>query len=341
MKLVLLTSALLLLAQQGHANDRVQVTANSGPVVGETITAEYRPIARFLGVPYARPPVGKLRFRKPLPVQKWDKPLDASHWPKSCFQDMDHPFNALAKKLTLNDEVSEDCLYLNIWSPKVDVTDESKLKPVIVWIHGGALMVGSSALKWYNGETLAARSDAVVVTINYRLSGFGFLYSDEVDDVKGNQGLWDQAMALEWVQENIRYFGGDPKKVTIMGNSAGGWSVSLQVLSPAARNLFQNAIIMSGSAINDRVVIEPKQAVERWLRGIRNVGCANEQDKSISREVVACLEKLEPEKVYQIGYGVSKGMGGKLKTTSLIAGYKAVISSRQNCRLWLLSMETF
>ena len=134
MKLALLASTLVLLASLAYADNKVQVTAKSGPVVGETITAEYRQIARFLGVPYAQPPVGKLRFRKPLPVERWNKPFEALYWPKNCFQNLKHPFNAITKPLILNKEISEDCLKLNIWSPQIDVTDESKLKPVIVWV---------------------------------------------------------------------------------------------------------------------------------------------------------------------------------------------------------------
>ena len=143
------------------------------------------------------------------------------------------------------------------------------------------------------------------------------MYSDEVADVKGNQGLWDQSMALEWIQENIRYFGGDPKKVTIMGESAGGWSVSLQILSPVARNLFQNGIIMSG-AVDEKIAVDPQEAVQRLLKGIRHVGCATEQDKSISKKVIECLENLEPEKVDAIGYMVSNDVGGELTSLFIL-----------------------
>src|SRR5699024_5465752 len=108
-----------------------------------------------------------------------------------------------------------------------------------------------------------------------RLSMLGFLYSDSVDDVKGNQGFWDQALALEWINDNIRYLGGDPRRITIMGESAGSWSVSAHILSPVSRGLFQNAIMMSGSITYD-VLLEPKQMVDKLLTGIRQVGCASE-----------------------------------------------------------------
>src|SRR5690606_2390815 len=125
----------------------------------------------------------------------------------------------------------------------------------------------------------------VVVSINYRLSTLGFLYSDEVDDVKGNQGLWDQVAALEWVQENIRYFGGNPDQVTIIGESAGSWSVSFHILSPVSRHLFKNAIMMSGAA-DEKIVFTPQEHATRMLVGIRSVECATEEDTTINRKVV-------------------------------------------------------
>ena len=140
----------------------------------------------------------------------------------------------------------------------------------------------------------------------YSIGTLGFLYSDEVEDVRGNQGLWDQALALEWIQENIRYFGGDPSRVTIMGESAGGWSVSLQILSPVARGFFRNAIQMSGAALHDKFVVKPEQYVPKLLTGIRKVGCANEEDTSITAKVVDCLRALDAQTVDQLLYVVDK-----------------------------------
>ena len=139
----------------------------------------------------------------------------------------------------------------------------------------------------------------------------GFFYSDEVEDVSGNQGLWDQALALEWINENIRYFGGNPKQVTIMGESAGSWSVSLQIVSPIARNLFQNGIMMSGAAINPNLVEQPEQYVSKVLIGIRKVGCASEEDRTISRKVVECLENLDASTVEQIPWLLETHENGK------------------------------
>ncbi|OTF81998.1 hypothetical protein BLA29_008459 [Euroglyphus maynei] len=134
-------------------------------------------------------------------------------WPSVCLQE--NQFENISNYRHFN--MNEDCLYLNVWSPKVDVNDERELRPVLVYIHGGGLIVGSSVLKYLEGSKLSTMADAVIVTINYRLSIFGLLYSDEVEHIKGNMAFWDQALALEWVQQNIRYFGGNPEQVTIAG----------------------------------------------------------------------------------------------------------------------------
>ena len=169
--LFLLSFNIFISSTTANASDdtvQVKVAIKNGPIVGETITADDRQLSRFLGIRYAQPPVGKLRFRRPLPVQKWTEPLQALNWPNGCIQPINHPFLTLTKHLIINQNISEDCLYLNIWSPKVDEIDEDKLLPVLVWIHGGGLVAGSSSFDPYNGEILSARANAVVVTINYR-----------------------------------------------------------------------------------------------------------------------------------------------------------------------------
>ena len=158
----------LLLACSVYADSKqVQVTIANGPINGETIIAENVQLSRFLGIPYAQPPVGKLRFRKPVPAQKWNEPLQAVNWPNGCIQFKSHPFVTLTSHLLRNNNTSEDCLYLNVWSPNAE-EDENKLRPVLVWIHGGALFAGTSSFDIYDAETLSAKADAVVVSINYR-----------------------------------------------------------------------------------------------------------------------------------------------------------------------------
>lgn len=300
-----------LLLAQSDANEPVQVNTVNGPIVGETLVLERsQTVHRFLGIPYAEPPIGDLRFKKSIALgRNWSEPLQATQWPKRCSQDPNQAWNLAAKSMETNHEMSEDCLYLNVWTPGIE-TDETKLRPVVFWIHGGGYITGSANLALYDGNRLANMADAVVVTFNYRLSIFGFLYSDKVDGIKGNQCLWDQARALQWVHDNIRNFGGDPNKVTIFGESAGGWSVSAMILSPVTRNLFQNAFMMSG-AVHNGVVAKPETMVSLFLKGIRKAGCATEADTSITEAVMKCINELEPSKIDGITYSLFDDHLGK------------------------------
>jgi carboxylesterase type B len=197
-------------------------------------------VAVFRGIPYAEPPVGKLRFRPPMQRQRWDGVRDATRFGEIVPQTDESPMDwaALPKGVPHGD----DCLNLNVWTP----TLEKASLPVLFWIHGGSFMWGSGSVPSYDGTSFA-RNGVVVVTINYRLSAAGFLY---VGDRPGSGcfGLLDQILALEWVQENIRSFGGDPHSVTICGESAGGFSVGHLCGAPAARGLFHRGIAESGGA---------------------------------------------------------------------------------------------
>jgi carboxylesterase type B len=173
-------------------------------------------VFNFLNIPYAKAPFGNRRFAKPEPFGKWEGTLDATKLGKACIQPFD-PF-----KETKYHGFSEDCLQLNIYVPN-NISVGAK-RSVMVWIHGGAYIFGSGTL--YNGTMLAARGDVVVVTINYRLGIFGFLSFNETI-ARGNYGLWHQILALQWVQDNIEDYSGDPSSVTIFGESAGGFSASL------------------------------------------------------------------------------------------------------------------
>ncbi|CAJ0921725.1 unnamed protein product, partial [Mesorhabditis belari] len=188
------------------------------------------------GIPFAAPPIGKLRFEKPQPPIPWTKPINATAYSKGCI-----PCTSAGVS---RDTVSEDCLYLNVWSPNLQ-----GLLPVFLFIHGGAYETGAASV--YDAKAFRenfARRGIVVVTIQYRLGQFGFLtLNDSV--ITPNLGLWDQTLGLQWIQDNIGKFGGDSKRVTIMGESAGSESVSQLTISPKTQHLFQQAIQMSGTSI--------------------------------------------------------------------------------------------
>src|SRR6516225_6806409 len=220
-------------------------SGNSGPVVriggGLVRGADNGGVSTFLGLPYAAPPTGNLRWRPPQPASSWSGVRDATQFGPSCPQ-------ALTRNPLLPPgPISEDCLYLNVYAPPVGSNDQGG-RPVLVWIHGGGLV--QDGARDYDGSKLAA-AGAVVVTINYRLGALGFLahpaLASRPGGAAGNYGLMDQQAALRWVQRNIARFGGDPDNVTIAGQSAGGLSVLAQMVSPGARGLFQRAIVQSGT----------------------------------------------------------------------------------------------
>jgi para-nitrobenzyl esterase len=216
----------------------VVVQTTYGPIVG----VQHERVQVFRGIPYAAAPIGKLRFRHAVPPAKWTHPRAARVSTPGCPQifDLDEP----AEEGDSN--MSEDCLTVNVWTPAAN----SKSRPVMVFIHGGGLEEGSAASSWYDGGALADRGDVVVVSCQYRLGAFGFLEVAEIGGTdfadSGNLGILDQVIALRWVRENIRNFGGDPGNVTVFGESAGGASIHGLLAMPAARNLFQKAIIQSG-----------------------------------------------------------------------------------------------
>jgi carboxylesterase type B len=204
-----------------------------------------RGVAVFRGLPFARPPVGPGRFGPPEPPEPWSGVRDAARFGPSAAQNgaLVGPLMSLGI-----DRTGEDCLYLNVWTPRPD----RARRPVLVWIHGGAFILGSGSQTLYDGSTLARRGDVVVVTINYRLGALGFLrardrFGPELP-ATGNEGLLDQVAALRWVRDEIEAFGGDPARVTIFGESAGAMSCAALLSMPRARGLFHRAILQSGAA---------------------------------------------------------------------------------------------
>ncbi len=234
---------LLLTGEAGAANSLATspVRTEGGLVSG--VPTSTPGVTVYKGIPYAEPPVGELRWQPPRPARPWQGVRDGSQFGPRCVQT-----DRLGDIDPLNPRMSEDCLYLNVWTP---ATSPGERLPVMVWIHGGGLTVGAGSEPWYGGERLARRG-VVVVTINYRVDALGFLAHPQLRQegacvTSGNYGFLDQIAALEWVRRNIAAFGGDPDSVTIFGESAGSVSVGTLMASPLARGLFHRAIAQSGS----------------------------------------------------------------------------------------------
>jgi len=269
---------LMPLAAHAHERDALVFTL-SGAVRGTVSPAGVR---EFLGIPYAAPPVGNLRWRPPLPHAPWFAPLEATQFANHCPQPPS-PFGIAS--------VTEDCLFLNVFTPGSG--DFFRPHPVMVWIHGGALVFGES--NDYD-PTALVRDGVIVVTINYRLGALGFLahsaFAGEKTDpdrdrdsdpnAAGDYGLMDQQLALRWVRDNIRFFGGDPRNVTIFGESAGGLSVFSQLASPSSEGLFHKAIVESGAyALNTQSLAAAEAAGTAFATA---AGC--------SAQTAACLRAL-------------------------------------------------
>jgi para-nitrobenzyl esterase len=239
-----------------EAVDGLLITLADGKLEGDTTPSGAR---RFLKIPYAKPPVGELRWKKPVPNEPWQGTRHESEFPQSCAQLMDQGAPA---------SDNEDCLYLNVWSPE----PAPNKAPVLVWIHGGGNFSGGTGIPlptapdklWYDGQYFASKQGAVLVSIQYRLGPLGFFAHSELSEegeAVGNQGLLDQRLALQWVKKNIAKFGGDPDNVTIFGESAGSADVCYHVASPGSRGLFHRAISQSGGCTIRSV--GPEQATDK------------------------------------------------------------------------------
>ncbi|GFU24529.1 acetylcholinesterase-1 [Nephila pilipes] len=254
-----------------------------GPIKGTTTFDHLNPVQTFLGIPFAKPPVGDLRFKKPQPMEPWTETLQANKQPPACIQYTEYPFPWYDSQ----SGKSEDCLYLNIWAP-FNAKKGSKL-PVLFWIFGGGFTFGSNRMELYDARALARRGKVIVVTINYRLGVFGFLTSG-TDEAPGNVGMYDMLMALQWVNDNIESFGGDKDQITLHGESAGSIAISLLCVSPLSKGLFSKAIMESGTAIflKDN---QKQPNVNLSQRLAKAVGCATDSKtiKDDPESVVSCL----------------------------------------------------
>lgn len=259
-----------------------------GSLKGEYVSVKGKEtgVHAYLGVPFAKPPLGpSLRLSPPQPVGGWEGVRDATKQPPMCIQSKEVLLDMLDKLGALLAEIpdiSEDCLYLNIYTP-AKRANNAKL-PVMVWIHGGGFTLGSAST--YDGSALAAYQDVVVVLIQYRLGLLGFLSTGD-EHISGNFGLLDQVEALKWIEQHIHNFGGDPGLVTIFGESAGGVSVSLLLLSPLSDGLLHRAIAESGTAAMNVFVANNPLPMAQAIANAS--GCSLESTKKISD----CMRNLD------------------------------------------------
>lgn len=283
----------------------------------------------YAGIPYAKAPVGPLRFKEPVDVSNWDGVLDCTFFaPRAMQNDRSAVIDTIVDmyaekswhpnfKMVPRQDMSEDCLYLNIWKPN---TDEVNL-PIVVYIHGGSLTSGSSAFGDYNGETYA-KNGVIMITISYRLGVFGYfahpdLATESPNNTTGNYGLLDQIKALEWINKNASYFGGDKDNITIAGESAGSSSISALCTSPLAKNLFKRAI---GESSSLAVITPPhtfrtiEEAYETGKNLMEEFGCSSIEE----------LRKIDATKLVKTEYtNSSMTIDGYALTKSPYEAYKA------------------
>lgn len=265
-----ITLAAMFLTIGASAQDAPQAQTGNGILEGINESG----IKVFKGVPFAAPPVGNLRWAAPQPVQKWDGIRKADEFGPNPMQE-----NVFGDMMFGTKKMSEDCLYLNIWTPAK--TMDEKL-PVFIYFNGGGLMAGSGSEPRYAGLSMARRG-IVAITANYREGIFGFFAHPQLSKEtsykgSGNYGFLDQAAAIKWVKDNISAFGGDPDRITIMGESAGSMSVSALMASPLTRNLISQAMASSGSVLGSRPVLSLKEAEETGVETTKRLGCKSIKD---------------------------------------------------------------
>ena len=302
------TALLLTFASMAFAAFPQPVRVESGPIEG--VPSPVAGVTAFEGVPYAAAPVSRLRWMPPQPPPKWPVVRNADRYMPAC------PQNYMGPDSTAffgdYEPKSEDCLYLNIWTPAKSA--QEKL-PVMVWIHGGGFRVGSGTERLHHGEHLAAKG-VVLVTFNYRLGLFGFLAHPELtkesaNGTSGNYGLMDQVAALQWVKQNIAAFGGNPDRVTIFGESAGSGSVSYMQASPLAKGLFQAAVGESGGSFSGRNVVRREAAEETGAKFAKAAGASS----------LAELRAKPADQLLGLSVGSGSPVGGVYPFAPIVDGY--------------------
>ncbi|KAH7946345.1 hypothetical protein HPB49_023406 [Dermacentor silvarum] len=281
------------------ARERPVVKTNYGVVEGIRMNAGSEKVDSFLGIPYATPPVGELRFERPLPAKPWKGKYNASRKPTPCMQSDFPIYQDIVLDYTHS---SEDCLYYNIWRPTRSCPNDTETcnakLPVMVFIHGGGFQFGDSSLFVYDLSNLAVSANIITVSFNYRLNFFGFL-TTETADLPGNMGMWDQVLFLKWINENIAHFGGDPSEVTVAGHSAGGVSAGLLAASPTTKGLIKRIIMQSGTPLT-LLAGSTYYSPDKFYDVSRTLGCHNGEAKKKDLDLpktIKCLKKLNARKI--------------------------------------------
>ncbi|XP_072014789.1 cholinesterase-like [Amphiura filiformis] len=272
----------VLLIVAAYAQTNPVETIKMGRIKGKRISVNgSTEVDAFLGIPFAEPISGERRFKYPVAKASWNGVFNAREYGHGCWQPPD-------PRITV--PISDDCLNLNVWTPYPRPQNGA----VLVYIHGGAYVIGASSWSIYDGKYLAAFEEMIIVSMNYRVGPFGFLATGD-SSAPGNQGLYDQALALQWVQDNIATFGGDPNQVTIFGQSAGGASVSLHLLSPVSQSLFQRAGIISAGITAPWNYITQEVALERAKILARSVGCLKDTNGNVQYipDMIKCLQDVD------------------------------------------------
>ncbi|XP_069460821.1 cholinesterase-like [Ambystoma mexicanum] len=275
-----------------HAEDHDPVVfTKKGPVRGTILNSTSGPVTAFLGIPFGQPPVGALRFKRPLPAKSWQGIRNATNFGNACYQKLFEPSPSFedAHMWYPKTEISEDCLNLNVWVPSPSGSNVS----VMVFIYGGAFLGGASSLPVYDPRNLVQAENIIVVSMNYRIGPLGFLALPGNSEAPGNAGLFDQQLALSWVQENIAAFGGNPDSVTLFGMSAGAVSVDYHMLSPLSRPLFTRAITESGSINSPWSFLADAEAKNTAFNLAQLVGCSLTNES----ELIACLQAKSPKEI--------------------------------------------
>ncbi|XP_046578529.1 cholinesterase-like [Haliotis rubra] len=278
-----------------HITNTQIVSTQNGQLLGQRLSVLGKSLDVFYGIPYAKPPVGDLRFKHPQPSESWGPEVrDAQKPTPSCIQTKDTFESSEAYRQT-PDDYSEDCLHLTVWTPSANRGNLA----VMVWIYGGGWHFGSTRVPLYDGKYLAAENNVIIVSMNYRLGPLGFSYLGP-DTIPGNMALMDQRLALQWVKDNIVSFGGDPARVTIFGESAGSASVGHHLISPLSSDLFDRAIMQSGTQVANWAYTFPKTAKRKMKRFAVLLGCSSSTDA----DIYDCLKTADAQTMADLQFGL-------------------------------------